>query len=120
MMSARSVSVIVRGHDLGRRVRRQRDDGQAVERADEPPRVERRRRRPAGRPRAAAARDASRLATEQADPHERAVGQRTARIAVGAVEQQPRAQLGLRVGAFVRERGRVARIGAVAAASPGS
>ena len=51
------------------------------------------------------------LAPEQADPLERAVGQASAGVAVGAVEQQAGPQLGLGVGALVGQRGRVGRVG---------
>ena len=67
MIAARSVSVIVAGHDLGRRLGRRRDAGQPIEGADEARRVER--RRVGGRAPASAGRvGRAGLAPEQPDP----------------------------------------------------
>ena len=60
------------------------------------------------------------FAPEEPDPPDRLLGQPQAGIAVGPVEDEPGAQLGLGVGALVGERGRIGRVGASRAASPGS
>ncbi len=106
MMAARSVRVIVRGTTSGGTA----TGGAIVTRwASAAPQSGGIERRGVGRPGAGERRGPGdgRLATEQADPDQRAVGQVPARIAVGAVEQEPRPQLGLRIGGLLVEAGRV-------------
>ena len=107
-------------HDLGRRLGRQGDRGEPVERADEAGRVERRARRrgraPASpRPRAAAGSRRKSPIRASAPPRP-AAGRRRG----GAVDDQPGAQLGLGVDALVGERRSASAASVGAAASPGS
>ena len=120
MIAARSVRVIVRGIDLGRRLGRRRDRGPG-RRARATSSAGSSGGASAGRaPATPAACAARRLAPEQADPaRARSSASRTPGVAVGAVQQQPGAQLGLGVGALVgqrrparsrRRRGSIARL----------
>ena len=111
MISARSAMRDRPADDLGRRLGRRGDRGQPVERPDEPARVERRRvRRPgAGQGRGVGDR---RLAPEQARSGASASSaRRRPGVAIGPIEDEPGAQLGLGIGALVGERGRVGRVG---------
>ena len=114
MMEARSVRVIVRcmtsgGGAAGGTIAARCDTA-----LDEPGRIDRRRVRGPGSGQTGGARRPG-LAAEQADPQERAIGQALPGVAVRAVEEEPGAQLGLGIGALVRERGRVGTSSAAAA-----
>ena len=102
MIAARSASVIVRGTTSGGGSGGGAMRGEVGDGAGEQDRIEDRRIERASAGERGGVGDA-RLAPEQADPPERLVGQPQAGVAMGAVEEQPRPKLGLRVDAFVRQ-----------------
>ena len=118
MIAARSVSVIVRGTISAGGRGGSTITASLASAAGQDRDVERRALRRAGAREARRSRD-RRLATEQPEPIDRRLLEAPPGVAMGAIQEQPGAQLGLGIRLVLGEHAR-RRLGPRAAASPGS